>query len=138
MRPALLALVLLAAAVFVPACQKEKPPPPGQLFLSGTVTYADKMAISKDAIVDIALRDVTQADAPSKTVAIERFAAKDQVPIPFQLAYDPGRIDPLRRYALEATISVNAKVLFSTTSPVPVLTQGARDSDVVVTVTRTP
>jgi hypothetical protein len=37
------------------------------------------------------------------------------VPIPFELRYDPGKIDPRRAYALRATIRSAGRMMFTTT-----------------------
>jgi len=84
------------------------------------------MALPSDAAIDVRLEDVTLADAPSKLVSENIFALGDkQVPVPFQLPYNPAEIQPSHRYALRASIAVNGDLLFTTTQMYPVLTNGA-------------
>jgi putative lipoprotein len=47
-----------------------------------------------------------------------------QVPIPFELRYDPAKIEPNRTYAVRATISSAGKMMFTTTTVYPVITRG--------------
>lgn len=47
-----------------------------------------------------------------------------QVPIPFGLRYDPNEIDPIRTYALRATIRSAGRIIFTTTMAYRVITQG--------------
>jgi putative lipoprotein len=47
-----------------------------------------------------------------------------QIPIPFELRYDPGKIEPKRTYALRATISSAGRMMFTTTNSYPVITRG--------------
>jgi putative lipoprotein len=47
-----------------------------------------------------------------------------QVPIPFELRYDPGKIDAKRTYALRATIRSAGRMMFTTTTAYRVITQG--------------
>ncbi|MBA3345455.1 MAG: META domain-containing protein, partial [Gemmatimonadales bacterium] len=48
-----------------------------------------------------------------------------QVPLDFELRYDPKDIDPRRRYAVRATIRSEGRLLFTTNSVVPVITEGS-------------
>lgn len=94
--------------------------------ITGAITYMAKMALPSDAAIDVRLEDVTLADAPSKLVAENVFAlGSKQVPVPFQLPYNPAEIDPSHRYSVRATITVNGDLLFTTAQVNPVLTNGA-------------
>lgn len=91
--------------------------------ITGTITYRQRIALPKGATVAVELLDVSDAGAPAR-VARSGFATDGQVPFRFQLAYDRGRIDPGRAYALQARILVDRAAWFVTDRPVPVLTQG--------------
>ena len=47
-----------------------------------------------------------------------------QVPLPFELTFDPGRIVATHRYGVRAVIKSGGKVLFQSGSATPVITQG--------------
>jgi len=94
--------------------------------ITGTVSYRVRMALPANAAIDVRLEDVSRADAPAVIVAENIFAAAGkQVPIPFQLPYSPGDIQPGHQYQVRAQIMVEDKLLFVTTRAYPVLTNGA-------------
>lgn len=91
--------------------------------ITGTVTYRQRIALPKGAIVVAELFDMSDAAAPAR-IARSRTVADGQVPFRFQLSYDRSRIDPGRPYAVQARIVVDRAAWFVTDRPVPVLTQG--------------
>jgi len=94
--------------------------------ITGTVTYLVRMALPPNAAIDVRLEDVSRADAPATVVAENIFAgAGKQVPIPFQLPYSANDIQASHRYSVRARITVEDKLLFTTTKAYPVLTGGA-------------
>jgi len=98
---------------------------PGPM-ITGTLTYMARMALPPDAAIDVRLEDVSLADAPAKPVAENIFAlGQSQVPVPFQLPYNPSEIQPSHRYSVRANITVDGNLLFTTTQLYPVLTNGA-------------
>ena len=93
--------------------------------VAGTVAYRERMAMPENALLTIELQDVSLADAPAKVIAEQKFMfAGHQVPLPFEVHYDPAKIDPTRSYALSARITVNAQLIFLNTTAYPVITQG--------------
>jgi putative lipoprotein len=99
---------------------------------SGTVTYRERMALPPSAVVEVKLVDVSHADAPSVTIAEISKATGGQVPIPYELTYDASSIQPGRSYALQARISVDGRLWFTTTTRHAVFTGGADKSEIVV------
>jgi putative lipoprotein len=94
--------------------------------VTGTVAYRERMALPPNAAIEIKLQDVSRQDAPATTVAETLFAAEGkQVPIPFQLSYNPADINMAHSYQVRADINVDGKLMFTTTTAYPVLTQGA-------------
>ncbi len=93
--------------------------------VAGTVAYRERMAMPENALLTIQLQDVSRAGAPAKVIAEQKFMfAGHQVPLPFEVHYDPAKIDPKRNYALSARITVNAQLIFLNTTAYPVITQG--------------
>ena len=92
--------------------------------VTGTVTYRERIALTPEAVVEVQLLDVSLADAPAKQIAIQTIKPKHQVPIPFELIYDPADIDERMTYAVRATIRDGARLLFTTDRHYPVLTRG--------------
>jgi len=83
--------------------------------LAGTVTYRERIALPPGAVVEVSLLDVSLADAPSRSIARTRIAARRQVPIPYRLRFNDAVIQPGRRYALRAEIRVRGQLWFTTT-----------------------
>ena len=103
--------------------------------LTGTVTYLQRIALPPNAVIDVQLQDVSLQDVPATVIAAERYVAEDrQVPIPFELTYDPAGIDPKHTYAVAARITVDGKLRWINTQRYPVLTNGAPVSGVEVIV----
>ncbi len=92
--------------------------------VTGTVTYRERIALTPEAVVEVQLLDVSLADASAKQIAIQTIKPKHQVPIPFELIYDPADIDERMTYAVRATIYEGERLLFTTNRHYPVLTRG--------------
>jgi putative lipoprotein len=94
--------------------------------ITGTVTYRQRSALPSDAIVNLQLQDIFLQDAPAKLIAEVNIPTKGkQVPIGFSIPYTLADIDPVHTYAVEATILVNRRMLFTSTTSYPVITHGA-------------
>jgi len=93
--------------------------------VGGTVAYQVRMAMPENAILTIQLQDVSQPDAPAKVIAEQEIAfAGHQVPLPFELHYDPAKIDAKHSYSLSARITVDGQLMFLNTTAYRVITQG--------------
>ena len=96
---------------------------PVQGMLTGTIAYRERVALPADAAVAVKLEDIS-GHSP-KTVAETLFSpGGQQVPIPFQLSYNPADINPAHTYRLLANIAVDGKPMFVSTAAYPVITQG--------------
>lgn len=89
----------------------------------GSVSYRERIALTPEAIVEVFLDDVSRADAPATTLASTRIERPGQVPVRFELTYDPLRIDPTHRYAIRARIIEDGQLSFTTAHSEPVITQ---------------
>jgi putative lipoprotein len=107
--------------------------------MTGTVSYRLRIALPPDAVVHLTIEDVSLADAPAKSIAEEQVSTDGkQVPIPFDVKYDPAVLNPAHRYQIRATISSGGKVLFTSTTAYPVLTQGAPEKQIAILVQQVP
>ena len=126
-----LAFVLVACAA--PGQQASSPAPGLSGKVTGTVTYRERIALPPDAVVEVALLDVSRMDVAATTLAQQVIVPKQQVPIPFALDYDPAAIDMRMSYAVRATIRRGDALLFVTDQNYPVLTRGhAENVDLVL------
>lgn len=96
----------------------------GDLRVSGTLSYSQRVALPPGSDVIVQLRDVSRMDARADVLAEQRFTTRSQVPLPFELTVSPGKIDPRMRYAVAARIEQGGKLLFINDRIYPVLTQG--------------
>lgn len=93
--------------------------------VAGTVAYRERIALPDSAVVLVELSDVSRQDA-ARVVADTSFVTGGrQVPLPFELQYDPRTIEPDHRYALRATIQSAGQPLFATDTAYHVITRGA-------------
>ena len=95
--------------------------------VSGTALYRERIALPPDAVLEATLEDVSRADARAEVLGRARVAPAGQVPIAFEIGYDPARIDPAHRYAVRAGIRVDDRLWFTTTEAHLVLTGGRGD-----------
>jgi uncharacterized lipoprotein YbaY len=109
--------------MIVKDCMLDKPLSTEQV--TGTVTYLQRIALPTNAVIQVQLADVSQADAPAKVIAEESInLGQRQVPVPFTLDVDSAKIDPKHTYAVRAKITVGGELRFISDRSYPVLTQG--------------
>jgi putative lipoprotein len=94
--------------------------------LSGTVSYQQRIALPRDALVVVTLYDLS--GSPTAAVAERRFRAQAQPPLRFELPYERQRIESGHRYGVRARIFVDGALWFINDQPVPVLSSGSSDS----------
>jgi len=106
-------------------CKLDKPAETPTDVVSGSVTYLQRMALPPNAIIEVKLQDVSQADAPAKLVAEQTITLGNrQVPVLFELKFDPAKIDPRHSYSVSAKITVDNELRFITEQAYPVLSLG--------------
>jgi putative lipoprotein len=92
--------------------------------IEGSATYRERMALPPGAVLEAVLEDVSRADAPAEVIARARVQSPGNPPIAFTIAYDPAKIQSKHRYVVRARILVDQKLLFTTDTAVPVITDG--------------
>ena len=101
--------------------------------VTGTVTYLQRIALPPDAVIEVKLLDVSRADVQAVTIAEDVIRpAGRQVPIEFELRYDPRRIDQRNRYSIQARILQGNQLRFVSTESYPVITGGSPNTVNVV------
>ena len=129
--------VLLLAACTPGSINATKPAGPSApaSAVTGTVTYLQRSALTPTAVIEVQLQDVSKMDAPAEVISTQAIEANGkQVPFPYELKYDPAKIDPAHRYAVRATIKDGDRLLFTSTTVKPVITKGAPTSGVEIIV----
>jgi uncharacterized lipoprotein YbaY len=96
--------------------------------VSGSVAYRERIALSSGAVIEIKLIDVSRADAPAITLGEQIIEDPGQVPVAFEIEYDPDDIDDRFSYAVSARITDQGRLMFINTSQYAVLTRGNPDT----------
>jgi hypothetical protein len=62
-------------------------------YVTGTATYLQRIALPPNAVMTVRIEDGSKADAPAEVIGEQVIETKGaQVPIPFAVSYDPGKI----------------------------------------------
>lgn len=96
--------------------------PPRYASLIGTVSSRRISQLPRGAVVAIRLVDITDPRAALEPVAQQIYREGGALPMAFELEYDPARIDPNRRYALQAAVTVNGIPTYRTRETYEVFT----------------
>jgi putative lipoprotein len=109
----------------VPAEDTDAPTAADTGVLRGAIAYRERVALPPDAIVEVWLTDVSPLvlAVPVLAEATVRSEGR-QVPLAFELRYDPSRIELEHDYAVRAVIRSGGSILFQTEKPRPVITKG--------------
>jgi putative lipoprotein len=103
--------------------------------VSGVVMYLERRALPPEAVVTIRLQDISRADARAILLGEQRIALDGrQVPVPFEISYDPAAIDERMSYAVSARIELGDQLLMISDTVHPVITRGAPTTDVEIRV----
>lgn len=92
--------------------------------VKGSAAYRERMAIPSGAVLEVTLEDVSRVDAAADVIGRSRVENPGNPPIPFEIAYDPSRINTRHRYSVRGRILVDGKLMFTTDQAYPVLTAG--------------
>jgi putative lipoprotein len=112
-------------------------PANGEPIVRGRVLYRERIAMPEGSVVRVRLLDTSPVDGPAHVIGEQVIADPSNVPVPFEIGYEPSEIDASRSYAVAAQIEVNGQLAWRSTMNHPVLTRGAGASAVLM-VTRLP
>lgn len=98
---------LLAGIIFMPGAIGAE-----EMKIRGEVLYRERIALPPNAVLTVQFTDVSLADAPASVIAEQKVEPAGQVPIEFELSFDPSVIRPQVTYALQARITVDDKLWF--------------------------
>ena len=139
------AALTLAACVTTPEAPVNKTPPvdkeetsartaeTGETRVTGSVFYLERIALSPEAVVQVEVVEVALEGGTESVIGEQTLSSPGQVPIRFSVGVPPERIRPEGSYGVRARITDGGRT-FSTSEPVPVLTQGQPGQDVRVRV----
>jgi putative lipoprotein len=126
-----LLLILLSAAA-LSGCGSS----PNYSAVTGSVTYLQRIALPQDAVITVRIEDISRADAPAEVIGEQVIQANgDQVPFPFEVAYDPAQIQENHSYSLRVRIEDGTgSLLYINDTSLPVITRGNPTQDIEVIV----
>ena len=120
-----LALMLMSCNSQAAQSTRTPAPPDRVGIVSGTVSYKERVALPPDAVVEVWIRDVSPLVLVAALIAETTVQPEGrQVPLPFELRYDPNRIVPDHTYAVKAAIRSGGEILFATETDSLVITKG--------------
>jgi putative lipoprotein len=129
--PTIAALLLAATPLALAAQQAPPPSTPAAATSSATITgsamYRERIAMPPGAVFTATLEDTSRADAPSTRIAQFTKKSPGNPPIRFTITYDPSKIIDSHTYTVRATITVEGRLMFTSTTSNPVLTGGKPD-----------
>ena len=79
--------------------------------LSGVVSYELPQSLPADAYLLVTLSDVSQQDAPARSIAEERIQPVDASPVEFHLSYDPADLGQGIDFAVSARLQQGDQLL---------------------------
>ena len=94
--------------------------------VSGTVTFEETVALSRNAVAIVTVVDQAAAKDAGAVIGEQRIDGIAGVPIPFSVPYDQARIDPTHAYGLYATV-VDGATTWQNLQGIAVLTGGPTD-----------
>jgi putative lipoprotein len=101
----------------------------GETQVTGSVFYLERIALTPEAVVQVEV--VALEGGKESVIGEQALSSPGQVPIRFSVGVPPERIRPEGSYVVRARIT-DAGRTFTTSEPVPVLTQGHPSQDVRV------
>src|SRR5262245_49871912 len=115
-------------------------PEPVVPVVKGTVSYRERIALPADAEVELWIMDVTPNIIVTQAVLADTTVKPlgKQIPIEFELGYDPARIAGDHDYGLRAVIKSGGREMFVTKDPTPVITKGKSNHVELVLTRATP
>jgi uncharacterized lipoprotein YbaY len=126
--------VALGACAYTPRVKPTREPD-GRL--TGSATYREQVAIPRDAVLEVWIRDLSPLALAAPIVAETAVLAEGrQVPIPFELKYERRRIHADHSYAVQAVIRDAGEILFTTDQDQLVIMQGQPPTEVELLLVR--
>jgi putative lipoprotein len=92
--------------------------------VTGTALYRERLALPQTTIFEAVLEDTSLVDAPAVRIGSCKKDHPGNPPFHFSIAYDPAKIVESHTYLVRATITLDGKLMFTSTSSHPVITKG--------------
>lgn len=107
----------------------------GETCVTGAITYKQRIALPEDAVVNVQIQDTSIADAPAEVIGEQTIESTGQVPIPYEICYDPDQIQDNHTYTMRARITDSqGNLLWINDTAIPVITNGNPTENVEIPV----
>lgn len=118
------------------ACGQAAAPTPASATVTGSVTKLDRRALPPDAVVEVQLQDTSRQDVAAEVLStFTIFLEGGQLPVDYELTYDPAAIQANHTYTVRARITDGSgSLLYTSTTVIPVITNGAPTENVEILV----
>ena len=102
--------------------------------ITGSVSYHERRMLPPDSVLSVRLQDVSRQDVPAHVLGEQIYTTRGkQVPLPFEVHYDPAEIDERFSYSISARIEDGNGILrFISDTNNPVITRGSPTENVEV------
>jgi putative lipoprotein len=125
--------VILCAAILLSGCDKTS----HKMAVTGIIDHPHRMVLPSGSVINVLLMDTTKAGSPGKKIAEEVIKSEgEEIPMPFVVVYDPGRINEEHTYSITVKVLDEAgKLVYTNQDSVPVITLGNPTQHIDVPVT---
>ena len=107
----------------------------GDSVVTGDVVYRERIALPEGAVVTVSITNASLMDVPVEPVGEQIINNPGQVPIPYEVTYNPDDIDERLNYSVGARITDGqGNLLFISDTATFVITNGNPTESVVINV----
>ena len=86
--------------------------------ITGTIAYRTNIYLPPNAVATVELREAYTGGSQGIKLGQQEIRDFRQIPIPFEVEYDPGDVNPRKNYIVTATITANGRPLYTTHSSI--------------------
>lgn len=103
--------------------------------LRGAISYRDNNEIPPGSDIYVRLLDITNGlEKATEVNSISFEAGKGTIPFPFAIEYDPTKIEPGGKYALDAEIKYTSVNMYYTLEPIEVINSELKNDIAIILV----
>jgi len=128
----------LTFVFLIAACSNPEPPvaepEKRSAAVSGTVVFRERIGLTSESRLQVALNDVSLSASPAPVIANSIIDNPGQSPIAFSIEYDPDRIDEKHSYSISAKVLDRGQLILESDSISPAITLNAPADVTVFTV----
>lgn len=115
--------LLSTLLIILVSCSQES-----ENYITGQISYPQKISLTEEAVVTIQLVDISKQDVKAQVIAEKLIRNPGQVPINFDILYNPDDILSDNTYSLKVKIEDKGSLLFTTNTVYPVINNGITEN----------